>query len=172
MSQVFVKNTNKFPFPNEAIDARGALGLYARDRGYVAGNNRLLSRTSAFVARVSQTHCDSICDPQVEPYRLLWHQGRPNSRRSVESHSVLPTNVPLMTVAWFAVSRIRQGAEAGNWGYEGKTKVNLIGGVERLVGLRFTSLVIDQDVIKYPQVLGGICIVLRTFDNNTGYRYY
>ena len=41
------------------------------------------------------------------------------------SLSVLPTSVPSMTVTWFAVSRILQGVEAGNWGYDGTTKVNL-----------------------------------------------
>ena len=131
MSQVFMKNT-KNPLPHKAVNERVSIDLYARDRGCVAGNYRLLSRTAAVVARVSRTQCDSICYPQVLPYRLLRHRGRPNSRRSMASHSVLPTSVPpFMTIMWFAVLRIPQCVEAGNWGYNGTTKVNLIGGVGR-----------------------------------------
>jgi hypothetical protein len=38
---------------------------------------------------------------------------------------VLPTEPPLKTVALFAVSRIPKGVEAGNYGYDGTTEVNL-----------------------------------------------
>ena len=131
MSQDFVKKTTKSLFPYKAVNARDSGGLYARDRGCVADNNRLLSRTSAVVARVSREQCNRICYPQVVSYWLLWHRVRPNSKRSMVSHSVLPTSIPFMTVAWFAVLGISQSGEAGYWDYDRKTKVNLIGGVGR-----------------------------------------
>ena len=129
MNQVFMKNTKKSTFPYKAVNARGSGGIYARDRGFVAGNNLLLSRTAAVVARVSQEQCNRICNSRVMPYRLLWYRGRPNSKRSMVSHSKTPTSVsPFMAVVWFAVLGISQGVEAGNRDYDGTTKVNLIGG--------------------------------------------
>ena len=56
MNQVFMKNTKKSTFPYKAVNARGSGGIYARDRGFVAGNNLLLSRTAAVVARVHRSN--------------------------------------------------------------------------------------------------------------------
>lgn len=74
----------------------------------MAGRNWLLGPAAAVVTIMLRAQHNSVSCLQVVSYELP-HRGRPNNRRDMASHCVLPAFIPpFMMVTQFVVSGITQ----------------------------------------------------------------